>query len=385
MVVLILEARHTIYLNSPQDWDASKVSKHHYARELCGRGHRVFFIEPPRPMTLAPPRLRRGPHDGLTIVTYGTFFPYRLKFHSRPIFDRLMAVQARRLVRAIGVRPDIVWDFDNATQYADLRVFGPAFRIFHPVDDIPRWATDKHADLVLSNAQRYIDRIKPAPARSAVIDHGLSEEFIALANRVIGQPNLPLSAGQPIIGYVGNLDRPGIDWQAVAAIAKAEPEAQMLLIGPFGKYGSGPPDAVKSLPNVTFTGPKTQHEIIEMTPDIDLWLMAYDRKRDIDGGTNPHKILEYLATGKAVVSNWAEAYVGRGLIAMPPTEDNGPLPALVSDGIARLKDVNAPAEQVRRARHALDYSYDRHLRRIDALIETASLAAPAATSHKEAV
>ena len=370
----MIDQPRIIFVNSPQPWAASKVSKHHYARELAARGHEVYFIEPPVIGERGAPRVAAGPYPRLSIVTYGTFFPYRLKFHARPLFDLLMRSQARRLVRAIGKRPDIIWDFDNAYQYADLSAFGAELAIFHPVDDLPaRLTSTKKADVVFSNAQRYIDRLTPLPRFARVIDHGLSRAFIDRAKAVTRDPAGagPGGGARPVVAYVGNLDRPGIDWAAVAAMAADLPQVRFVLIGPFGVSGDGPPAPLRACANVAFPGPKTTEEILVFAREVDIWLMAYDRARDIDGGTNPHKLLEYLATGKAVVSNWAEAYVGKDLVLMPPTPDNAPLPALLAEAIARLGQLNSPAEQARRAAYTLNFSYAAHLVAIDATLKAA--------------
>lgn len=224
----MLEVARKILLISPQIWDASKVSKHHYARELTALGHSVYFVEPPKTDGYFAPVLRDGPHSGLKIVSYGVFFPYALKFHARPLFNILMRFQARKLVRAIGGPPDIVWDFDNSYQFSDLRVFDAEFSIFHPVDDLPPGvAKSKHADLILSNAQRYIDRLEPSPEHAEVIDHGLSKGFIDRARAIAKDPETAgrstLDTSGCTIGYVGNLDRPGIDWDIIDEISRRLP------------------------------------------------------------------------------------------------------------------------------------------------------------------
>ena len=143
------------------------------------------------------------------------------------------------------------------------------------------------------------------------------------------------------------------------------------MIGPYDVSGDGPPSDLRERDNIELTGSKNTEEILAFALDVDIWLMAYDRSRDIDGGTNPHKILEYLATGKVVVSNWAEAYEGNDLIVMPPTPDNAPLPALLADVVGRLDQLSAPAERARRAAYASKFSYQAHLAEIDKTLQAA--------------
>ncbi|MCU0578607.1 MAG: discoidin domain-containing protein [Desulfobacterota bacterium] len=111
---------------SPQPWAGLQVSKHHYARALAARDWRVVFIDPPAELG-KPGRIEQTATEvsGIFRLRYQTFFPYRLKFHARPLFDLLMWRQAKRLVQAAG-RPNLVWDFDNAYQFRD---FGP-YRVY---------------------------------------------------------------------------------------------------------------------------------------------------------------------------------------------------------------------------------------------------------------
>lgn len=342
------------------------MSKHHYASTLASSGHSVYFIEPPNSSAEVQPVVRDGPYPGLSVVTYKTYFPYALKFHLRPVFDALMRVQAKRLVDAIGVKPDVIWDFDNSYQFKDLRVFGAKLSIFHPVDDLPNGkATSKHADLVLSNAQRYINRLEPKPVVSRVIEHGLSDAFIKHARKIVFEPaghgQRARSNSRPVVGYVGNLDRPGIDWKTIELAAERLPHVRFVFIGPFKVISDGPPKSVIERENIEFVGKKTSSEILQLSHGIDVWWMVYDRSRDIDGGTNPHKLLEYLATGSVVVSNWTEAYAEKDLVIMPPSQDNEGLPALLENTLGNLATVNSREERARRASYTLEFSYSSHL------------------------
>nr|WP_255720809.1 glycosyltransferase [Acuticoccus kalidii] len=368
-----MERPRTIYLISPQKWCHPKVSKHHYALTLAGLGHRVYFIEPPHPENSRRPVVLDD-ESGVRVVKYRAYFPYWTKFHAPKMFDLLMRVQAKYLIDAIGESPEIVWDFDNACQFVDLRVFGRSLKIFHPVDDVARrGCPGKRADMVLSTSRRHLEGV-PSGAITALVGHGLSEPFAECARAVVGDPAAAGPRGRydrPVIGYVGNLDLHGIDWDVILQIARQLPHVTIWLIGP-GERGDvdGARRAVHDAANVRFLGRKDANEILSLANEINLWLMAYDGYRDPNGATNPHKLLEYLATGKPIVSNRTEAHCDTGLIAMPPDLSNETIPELVSATLAELDFCDSDDMRRRRAAYALTFGYEHHLAQIDLMMDS---------------
>ena len=152
---------------SPQPWDGIKVSKHHYAAEMAALGAQVYFLEPPNTGRGAGVTVS-SVAPGISVVRYKTFFPYALKFRSRGLFNLLMRRQAHLIRRAIGKPIDLVWDFDNAYQFSDVRVFGAPRAIFHLMDAaVAGMKGDKNADIVLSVSALLFDAVRPvkAPAK----------------------------------------------------------------------------------------------------------------------------------------------------------------------------------------------------------------------------
>ena len=358
-----------IYIISPQPWNGFRVSKHHYAIELAALGHRVYFIDPPD-AKLARGAVRRTPTDiaGLTNVRYAPWFPYKLKFHARPLFDAAMRRQAHLLAQAIGEKPHIVWDFDNAYQFANLKAFGAGLNVFHPVDDFePRFIETKNADIIFSVAQRFLDRFTRPVVPMHLVPHGLSRDYAATAQRISASPDVrERDARRPCIGYVGNLEHSGVDWPTILAMCDLCPDADFVFIGPYKPAGGRTPiDAIAQRANCRLLGAKSAADIIALASGIDVWLICYDAVRTVDGATNSHKILEYLASGCAVLSNRIDAYAGTDLAIMPPARDNAPMPQMLRNILDDLPAVNAPDRQRRRAQFALQHSYGGHLHAID--------------------
>ncbi len=374
-IASIHEGKHVIYLLSPQPWDGFHVSKHNYAKELAAASNRVFFVEPP---------VQTGRYGQIDVVPTGVsniarvqyrpFFPYKLKFRSRWLFNKLMRLQARRLIEKIGDVPDIVWDFDNSFQFSDLTAFDASLSIFHPVDSFKLGLGSKSADIVLSCTPEYAAMSGVSSDRLLIVPHGLRQEYASHAARLIGSlgdlttPLIKEAPRRQRVGYVGNLLHPGIDWETMLLMMQAYPGVDFIFFGPFAQKSGGsspiPLGRLKEQPNCTLRGLATPDQILQEASDIDVWLMCYDIRKTLEGSISSHKVLEYLASGRAVLTNHMPSYRDAALAIMPPGDDNSPMVEMLGQILAD-SDLNAPDQQRRRAAFALSHTYASHLRRID--------------------
>jgi hypothetical protein len=299
---------------------------------------------------------------GLSILRYQTFFPYRLKFHARPLFDLLMRLQAKRLVNAAG-RPDLVWDFDNAYQFRDLMPFGAGTTLFHLVDDVGEAGLGtKGADHVFYLHRSFCMRAGGLPLADHEIGHGLGRAHARAAAQA-GDPTR--RAGPPHLGFVGNLAAPWIDWAAVAEMLHRHPQARFTFWGPLPSAALDPLlQGIVEHPATRFPGLTAPERILDEAADVDLWLIPLRANRLPGGALNSHKVLEYLATGKAVAMTRLEAYTDSPLVYMPDAAANEALPDLVYRLLTDLEGINAPALVAGRRAFALERSYDRQLERV---------------------
>lgn len=352
------------YVVSPQRWDDIHVSKHHYAIALADRGWRVVFIDPPT--SLGKPgqiQLFETEVPRVSRLRYQTFFPYWLKFHARSAFDFLMTYQARRLVGAAG-QPDLVWDFDNAYQFRDLRPFGAKLALFHLVDDVgPRGLGDKKADHFFYLHDSFCLNAGREALPSHQIGHGLGQIHAEMARAAVERPQ---EQRAPHIGLVGNLAAPWIDWSSVAEMVRRHPEARFTFWGPLPKVDLELPlRALLANPSVQFPGATSSQRIVEQARGVDVWLLPFRTEKLLGGPLNSHKVLEYLATGRVVVMNWLEAYASNPLVCHTARNQEQALPDLLDATLASLDVVNAPEMMARRRTFALERSYSAHLDRIE--------------------
>lgn len=381
----------TILILSPQAWGKMFLSKHHYAVELARRGNKVFFLNPPRQdrgkagVTVTP----SGIHENLLFIEHGLWFPYNLKFHLIRLFHFLMRGQVKKILAAIGEPVDIVWSFDLGNLYP-LGFFGKRpLKIFHPMDEpLNQVAIDsaRGASVVFSVTREILEKYHAYDVPRQMINHGLPQEFLE------GNGHASMAADGPTPGYSthagvraclsGNLLRPDIDREVLLEIVAGNPDVQFEFLGSYassqtnigGSEDSAATTFIRTLQansNVRLHGVVDTRTLAAMIREMDLFLICYDVKKDQSRGTNYHKIMEYLSTGKVIVSNNVTTYAGMPeLVQMvEEREHNRQLPALFRRVAQGLAMANSSELQQKRRAFAEDNTYLKQLDRIEKFLE----------------
>jgi glycosyltransferase involved in cell wall biosynthesis len=375
----------TILIISPNEWGTVRVSKHHYAMELAERGNRVLFLNPPDAGAIS--RIKIEPTDvvGLSIVTYRPFVPFALRFKWRALFNIISSAHARWIVRRLGSRIDVVWCFD-VNLYSDLRWFGAPVRIFHPVDQVVeahQRSIASTASLVLSVSDEILKNVRDAGVRSQLVGHGLGAAFAARANT----DRAKTTVGPMVrlrVGYVGNLLIPYLDRYTIRELVANHPTIEFNFWGPSSAEesnigGRNSAEVVefveflRSHRNVILHGKQSSETIAERLHSMDLMLICYATANDPNRGCNSHKILEYLSTGRVIVSSHVPDYSHRPeLIRMMPTLDNTDFPALFAETVHNIETLNNEASRQTRIRFALENTYSNQVDRIEELLDSGS-------------
>ncbi|HEV2353607.1 MAG TPA: hypothetical protein VGR89_05155, partial [Puia sp.] len=374
----------TILVISPQSWGKMSLSKHHYAIELAKRGNRVYFLNPPgkrqdrkeEAVTIVP----SGAAPGLWLIEHRLWFPYRLKFHALPLFHALMKFHVARIIRHIGRPVDIVWSFDLGNLYP-FRLFGRRpHKIFHPVDEpLNQVAIDsaRDAQVLFSVTREIIDKYKGLPAPGFFVNHGLAEEFTTEALPA-WEKSLPVR-----VGLSGNWTRPDIDTACLLQIIREQPAVIFEFWGSYqsadSNIGGNSDPAIENFlrelqraPNVILHGPVPPAKLAAELRRVDAFLICYNVQKDQSKGTNYHKVMEYLSTGKVIIANNITTYRDRPDLVQMVTErdNNDSLPRLFQTVIGNIEQYNA--DPLRQARHsyAVDNTYQKQLDRIATILES---------------
>lgn len=311
--------KQRIFILSPQHWGTMFLSKHHYAIELAKMGNQVFFINPPEPTWKwgkSQFDIKETEFQGMFLVDQQLNVPYNLKFHMEPIFHFFMKRHVAKMENILGA-PDLVWSFDLGNNYP-LKFFSKSGKkLFFPAD-FPRnkmaIEAAQGADLIVSIAQEILDEYPLGKNKKLLINHGVAQHFID-AGATPYQKKVDIIR----VGLSGNFLRSDIDRPILLEIIKSHPSIIFEFFGAFemkdSNIGGGNDTetlhfikTLKTSDNVLLHGTIPSHQLAEELRRIDLFLICYDVQKDQSKGTNYHKVMEYLAYGKPIVSNNISAY-----------------------------------------------------------------------------
>lgn len=368
----------TILIISPQGWHKVRVSKHHYAVALAEAGNTVYFLNPPDDQVQGV-RVSESGIPGLHLVEFSTFFPMKIRFRLRKLYDWLMSFQIKKILKKIGARIDVIWCFDP-NLYNDLGKFDAQVRIFHPVDVFSGRNAQLVAgssDVLFSVSPSILSYFSPIGKPSFFINHGLGKDFTQLTSGT----HLTVPGEFKHICYVGNMLIPYLDHELVRGIVQAFPDKHFHFVGPYrsdqSTLGDGDHKAgelirfLLSQPNVTLHGSKGSADLAEILRQMDCFLICYTGRFPGYDLSNSHKILEYLSTGKPVVSSPVLAYQDKQhLLYMPSGKDEHTYVDFFVETISSLPELESEQLMKERRSFALSNTYSQQVERIDQILVT---------------
>jgi hypothetical protein len=352
----------SILLISPEPWTAHAVSKHHYARLLVDRGHRVLFLVPPDPSLSQLDLLPIEDHPGLLEVRGPRVF-FGLRFLPGPLRRKLERRWLKQLEQLLGERIDVIWLFENSRFY-DLRFADDRLRIYHQVDlnqSFHLALAARTADICFCTTDLIAQQLQRHNLRVHVVHHGLQ------------QPNPPLllTAEQkqhfkrpgPHLLYAGNLAMAYLDVELLSSVAREHSNATLHLVG--GCPADAPlRKALIDQPHVVWWGHQPSAALPAILELADILLVTYQERHWKDQAS-PHKFMEYLASGNVVVTTYTHQYQAqRHLLAM--SDLGGDYLALLREVRSSLPLWNASERKQMRRAFAEDHTYERQLARISA-------------------
>lgn len=360
-----------ILIISPQPWEGIRVSKHHYAEALAQQNNRIFFLNPikkKRSLTIS--ERRDGAFSQIQVISFHTLLPYWFRFHLPALFQWSVRWQLQRLKKRIG-KIDIVWDFDSNHLFGSYKPWKAKLHIFHATDKGKKLPAKKHPDVVLAPSEQLKCWHESPQSSTYLTPHGLCREFVELAREELLNPDPSPLKKPKHIGYFGNLAHHALDRKIFIQIISQNPQVHFHLIGPFQTGIESPTEKLqtfinflKNQPNVSLYGAKSKSWICQKSRQIDLFFACYSVGKQYDGD-NAHKILEYLATGKPLISNYLSHYRQKKLFLMPPDHHNERLTTLFQQALYQPNTFLTVKAKNRRLQFALKHAYPNHINTIE--------------------
>lgn len=269
-----------------------------------------------------------------------------------PLMERALATHA--LLRGRFERP-VQWFYSPMSAAVLLGRFGARGTVYDCMDELanfrfaPADIAERerfllaHADVVFTGGyQLYREKSRH---HGTVHFHGCGVDAAhfgraRLASTVVPDPVAGLPG--PVLGYVGVIDE-RLDYALIEALALRFPHASVVMAGPVVKVD---PASLPRLPNIHWLGQQAYEQLPALVKGFDVCLMPF-ALNEATRYINPTKTLEYMATGKPVVST-AVADVVRNftpVVDVAHSVDDfldaveraaaGPDPAQLREGIAR--------------------------------------------------
>lgn len=361
----------TIFILSPQEWDHIHVSKHHYAKELAKRGNFVYFVNPPERGLKYPFIKTNEVEKNLTVVNHSLWFPYDLKFHAFSLFKLLLRFQIFRL-RILVKKIDLVWSF--TALYSNPRLFKSAKVIYHQVDNIiePGYIDPAlYSDAVFGVSESILERFNHN--KQFLIGHGVSSKFLSIGKNIDGINKVSNALD---VCYCGNMNAATLDLQTLHEVVCSFPNLRFHFIGPYDfneKINGEKLIQINELSNSNFHGKQTTDGIVELYKMMDIFLVCYTKlskaSQQRNKSSNSHKILEYLSTGRVVVSSNIGFYKDKeNLIHMLEQDDNTGFLALFSDVVLNINTFNSVDNLDYRINFAAQNSYEEKIQEIESYL-----------------
>ncbi len=359
---------------SPQNWGRMYISKHHYSIELAKLGYSVYFLEPPtetKIFSFPKIKIENSEIKNLKIVKSTLFFSYYFKFHVPFLHNFLIKLHRNILLKKIGT-PEIIFSFDLTNNFPFKGLNGK--KIFFAADEpiLKRnLKSAEGADKIVSVSQHILDIYQNTypDIEKILIDHGVSDDFFqnhSSSSKKYEGINIGLS---------GNFMFSDIDYKCLRKIISDNSSLNFHFYGPntieesnigadFSLNYQEFYNFIKDSNNVTLHGVLAKRNLAIELNLMDAFLICYRPENSQSSGSNSHKILEYLSTGKLIISTNFTRYVNTDLFEMYDSRSNENFSNYFKQKISEIGIYNSHELISKRKKYASDFQYSNQLFKI---------------------
>lgn len=224
----------------------------------------------------------------------------------------LLVFQLKIVCRCLGLRSPIFWVCIPSVQkiaiYLKKKFSSPL--VYYCVDNIAHYSgkfsqyildaeinLQKHADVAFFVNHQLAEERKQYNPRTFHLGHGVDyAHFAKVQSRTLEIPLDIAKINEPTVGYIGSIT--GLDYKLIKYLAQKNRDVSFVFIGSVNSDIS----IVKNEPNIYFIGKKDYALLPSYMQRINCFGIFYDINDTFNQYRNPKKLLEYLATGKPIVS-----------------------------------------------------------------------------------
>jgi glycosyltransferase involved in cell wall biosynthesis len=308
-----LEREYPIIVHSHLGWDWVWQRPQQFMSRLSQR-HAVLFIEGPLPDDkLDEARLEARPAaDYPNVIVVRTRMPGAKWFDGDWVDNERRCLVQKLLVGALGAsfQQPIQWFYDPMAVTAFAGHMNEQANVFDCMDQLSQFRgapdvlvrRERHlleiADIVFAGGPKLGAEKRKFNANTFVYGCGADADHFGKAmDPTIQLPvdiaNLP----KPVLGYFGVIDE-RMDYALLAELADAFATGSIVLIGPWTKVD---PADFPQRPNLHYLDKRPYDQLPNYAAVFDVCLLPFALNSATEF-VNPTKVLEYLATGKPVVS-----------------------------------------------------------------------------------
>jgi glycosyltransferase involved in cell wall biosynthesis len=293
-------------------WDWVWQRPQQFLSRLSAR-HKILFIETigPDPQLSSPTARFWKPPSFSNVTILRLQFP-SWRWPDGAFVDR----ERRRLVKEFLSGPGagrfedpVQWFYDPMAVPAFLGQMNEIATVYDCMDELSKFAEAppeikprerrllQEADVVFTGGRKLWE-LKRA-LNSNCYFYGCGVDVAHFSKARDSQINVPediASLRKPVLGYFGVIDE-RMDYELLANLASANPDWSIAIVGPTLKVAKVP-----HLPNLHWLGRKAYTELPAYCKAFDVCLMPF-AMNDATEFINPTKALEYMATGKPIISS----------------------------------------------------------------------------------
>jgi len=365
-----------VLIISPESWGKSKISKHHYALAFAKKGCKVFFLN----LDIGKDKKDEDclEHPEIRLIYFNISKQIdALRFHNRFLYNLILKYKVSKTVKNYPSF-DLVVSFDCNGVFTNLSNFRGKKTIFFPVDQVDKKFRDEYKgfDLLISISPIIVGSF-PKVENVKLFHHGLSSYFLDhIKNSQVNNREKELKR----IAYIGNLlIGPILDKSNIIKIVEENPNIEFHFFGAYSGEGNNLGgnlseetlrfiNFLKNTCNCFLHGIVPSNSLPKELNRMDAFLICYDYRFDKNKCSNSHKILEYLSTGKPIISTRISMYDNLDLFPMLDTFDNSTFPDFFKNQILNWNLLDSKELKDKRVAFAMENSYENHVKDIQLII-----------------